>query len=75
MQLSYFGHISRRGPESLEKQMMTGLINRKKQRGRPRFHWCDGITNMIGDSFHQLMIKAQNRDDWRRAVRWATDIR
>ena len=28
---------------------------------------------MMGDS-SSIMIKAQNQDDWRRAVRWATDI-
>ena len=63
--------ISRCGPESLEKQIMTGLIHGKRQRERPCLQWCNGITNMMGESFHQLMIKAQNRDDWRRAVRRA----
>ena len=29
MQFTYLGHISRRDPESLEKQIMIGLVERK----------------------------------------------
>ena len=40
----YFGHFMRR-VDSLEKTLMLGGIGGRRERGRQRMRWLDGITN------------------------------
>ena len=46
--LSYFGHISRRKGNNLEKMIMQGMIEGKRKRGRPRSRWIDQIKLITG---------------------------
>ena len=43
LKLQYFGHLMRRA-KSLEKTMMLGKIEGKRQRGQ-QMRWLDSITN------------------------------
>ena len=45
-ELQYFGHLMRRA-DSLEKTLMLGGIGGRRNRGRQRMRWLDGITDLM----------------------------
>ena len=49
LKLQYFGHLMRRA-NSLEKILMLGKIEGRRERERQRMRWLDGIT----DSTHEF---------------------
>ena len=54
--------------DSLEKTLMLGKIEGRRQRGRQRIRWLDGITNSMDMSFSKLRDLLIDRDSWRTAV-------
>ena len=44
--LSYFGHITRH--DDLQKTVLTGKIDGKRGRGRPRRQWYDDMKEWTG---------------------------
>ena len=63
-QLTYFGHTIR--ANGIEKEIMLGLTKGRRQRGRPRLRWMGNITFLHGANLVQLVLRAQDRDSWRR---------
>ena len=45
--LQYFGHAVRQN-DSLEKDIVLGMIGGKRQRGRPRISWMSNIRDRTG---------------------------
>ena len=43
--LQYFGHIARRDGNNLERVIMFGKIEGKRNRGRQKLRWVDGIAS------------------------------
>ena len=67
--LSYFGHIMRRGDDSLEKLVIVGNIEGKRSRGRAPTRWSDQVkraTSLHG--FYEVVRAASDRSRWRRIV-------
>ena len=54
LKLQYFGHLMRR-TESLKKTLMLGKPEGRRQRGRQRMRWLDGITDLMDMSFEQAL--------------------
>ena len=54
-------------PHSLEKTLMLGGIGGRKQRGRQRMTWLDGITYSMHMSLGELQ-ELMDRETWRAAV-------
>ena len=71
LQLQYFGHLMQRA-SSLEKTLMLGKIESKKQRGQQRIRWFGDITDSMGLSLSKLWKMVKDREAWRAAVREVT---
>jgi len=64
--LKYFGHVSRHN--SLEKDLMLGIMPGTKRRGGQKRQWIDNVTQWTGKGLVDIVRLAENRDTYRRFV-------
>ena len=65
-QLSFMGHTIRE--EKIEYTCLTGKIEGRRPRGRPRRKYIDGLLQTIGTTQANLIRTARKRNDWRSMV-------
>ena len=47
---------------------MLGGIGGRRQRGRPRMTWLDGIMDLMDVSLNELQEMVMDREAWRAAI-------
>jgi hypothetical protein len=65
--LQYFGHVARQ-KDSLEKDILMGMTNGQRKRGRPRTSWMSNIQSWTGMSVVEAYRKAQDRKTWKNVI-------
>ena len=73
MSMSYFGHTT--GHESLEKDIMLGIIPGKRRQCGQKKHWIDDIVQWGERSLVEMVRQAENRKSYRCLVHEAAYAR
>ena len=60
LKLQYFGHLMGRA-DSLEKTLMLGKIEGKRQGGQQRLRWLDSITDPVDMNLSKLQETVEDR--------------
>ena len=65
--LQYFEHVIR--ANGMERQIMLGIMEGTRTRGRPRQKWIDSIKKDTNMNIRQFIEETLNRNEWR-ALCW-----
>ena len=64
-----------RSKDSLEKSVLVGKCEGKREKGRQRKRWLDNLKEVTGKDLKELKEMVQDRSKWRSFVQEITRIR
>jgi hypothetical protein len=72
--LRWAGHVVRLEEQSTARRVLVAVVEGKRQRGRPKVRWDDGVMDggrTLGEE--NWRNAARNKDGWRKLLRkaWA----
>lgn len=67
--LKFFGHVSRRGNDSIERLVVQGKVEGTRPRGRSPMRWTDQVKAAVGAPVHECARLTTSRQRWRDVVR------
>ena len=62
-QIEFFGHVIRN--KELENIIVTGKLDGKRSRGRPRMTYLNSLSRWFGVEERELIRLAQSREEWK----------
>lgn len=66
--LTYFGHVSRRNNDSIERLVVQGKVEGVRSRGRSPMRWTDQVKSVVGNRVSDCARQSANRERWREIV-------
>ncbi|CAH2233643.1 jg14387 [Pararge aegeria aegeria] len=66
--LKFFGHVSRRESDSIERLVVQGKVEGTRGRGRSPMRWTDQIKSAVGGPLHECTRLSASREKWRMFV-------
>jgi hypothetical protein len=70
--LRWAGHVNRLDEQSTARRVLTAVVEGRRQRGRPKLRWADGMMDdarKLGE--RNWRNAARNRDSWQKLLRKA----
>ena len=74
LKMGYFGHILWGRESPLTLQIIEGMMDGKRRRGRQKNQWFDNIREWSRMSYTQAKRLAQNRKLWRNQTKRCADV-